>query len=268
MKLIDAHIHLEMYEPVEQEQLLAGLHESGVDGLIAVSMHLDSCKRTAALADRFPGVVHPAYGFHPEQELPEDREWEQLLAWIRRHADQMVAVGEVGLPYYRRHEAMERGEEVALGGYIDLLEQFVLLAKELNKPIVLHAVHEDAAIACDMLEKYGVTQAHFHWYKGPTETTERMIRNGYMISLTPDVCYEPDIQELARRYPLSLLMAETDGPWPFEGPFAGQPTTPSMLHEVVAKVAEMKSQSVEHTTHQLYRNAVGFYHIHTSKRFG
>ena len=49
-----------------------------------------------------------------------------------------------------------------------------------------------------------------------------MADNGWFVSVTPDVAYEAEIQELAARYPIGQLMAETDGPWPFEGKFAGR----------------------------------------------
>ncbi|RNB87805.1 TatD family deoxyribonuclease [Brevibacillus fluminis] len=258
---IDAHIHLEKYEPAEQEQMLRDCSRAGVSGMIAVSMDLASAKRTSALAKQHPTLVFPAYGYHPEQAVPTPHEQEQLVAWIREHAAEMVAVGEVGLPYYLRQEMEEKGKAFVLEPYIELLDTFIRLAKELDKPIVLHAVYDDAAIACDMLEKHRVNRAHFHWYKGPVETTERMIRNGYYISLTPDVLYEPDIQELASLYPLSQLMVETDGPWPFEGPFAGKMTHPAMIADVVAKLAELKGLANEQIAERVYANTCAFYRI-------
>lgn len=258
---IDAHIHVERYEQQKQEQILRESAAAGISGLIAVSMNLESSMRTRDLAEAYPGLVFPAYGFHPEQELPSAGEMERLFQWIRAHADGMVAIGEVGLPYYLRQEAEKKGSVLPLEPYIELLEKFIRLAKELNKPIVLHAVYEDAAIACGLLEKHGVSRAHFHWYKGPRATTERMIRNQYYISLTPDVHYEPEIQELAALYPLSGLMVETDGPWPFEGPFSGMPTHPAMIADVQARLADIKGLTAEEVARQVYANTVAFYRL-------
>ena len=104
------------------------------------------------------------------------------------------------------------------------MERFAALAAETDRPLVLHAVYEDALKAAAILRKYGVKRAHFHWYKGDEETTRLLAESGYWISITPDVVYEPDIRQLAATYPLGQLMTETDGPWPFQGPFAGSPT--------------------------------------------
>ena len=74
-----------------------------------------------------------------------------------------------------------------------------------------------------------------------------MKNNGYYISLTPDIVYKPKIQALATDYPLDYLMVETDGPWPFEGPFQNQTTVPSMMHQSVQEIARLKRVSVTET---------------------
>ena len=71
---------------------------------------------------------------------------------MAEHADEMVAVGEVGLPYYARLEAESEGRPWDNRPYAYLLEQFIAFAKKHHKPVILHAVYEDADIACDLLE--------------------------------------------------------------------------------------------------------------------
>lgn len=259
--MIDAHIHLEQYDLETIEQIVKELPEKGIEALLAVSMNLDSCIRTEGLAARFPGIVRPAYGFHPEQPLPETNELNKLLEWIESRADarHFTAVGEIGLPYYSWAEAFERGEDFDMEPYIKLLDTLLGLASRLAKPVVLHAVYEDALIACDLLEKHEIQRAHFHWFKGPEEAIRRMIASGYYISFTPDILYEPEIQEIARLYPPELVMAETDGPWPFEGPFAGHPTHPSMIREVAAAWGKLHGYSLDQAENILTTNTVKFY---------
>lgn len=260
--LIDAHIHLDLYDEVTRERLLQELPACGVEAVVAVSMHLASSRLNLALAERHPGLVFPAFGFHPEQPVPGDEETNLLLSWIESHAGSMVAVGEIGLPYYARKEALEQGNSsFALEPYVDLLEKLLILARQLDKPVVLHAVYEDADLVCDLLERHNVTKAHFHWFKGAEKTVRRMADRGYYISFTPDIVYEPEIQELARWYPLDRAMAETDGPWPFEGPFAGQITHPRMTANVATAWAGIHGISPEEAAAALYRNTRRFYGI-------
>ncbi|OMF85345.1 TatD family hydrolase [Paenibacillus sp. FSL R7-0337] len=257
--MIDAHIHLDQYEDQVVSSILEGMPEQGIESLIAVSMNLASSKRTLELAASYPGLVKPAYGFHPEQALPTEEELNSLLKWITDHADNMAAIGEIGLPYYSRAEAIARGEGWEMEPYLGLLGRLLRLAAQLAKPVVLHAVYEDAWPVCDLLEQHGLTQAHFHWFKGPAATVDRMISRGYYISFTPDILYEPEIQELARRYPPELVMAETDGPWPFEGPFTGRTTHPAMVHDVAAAWGALHGYSVTEARAKLTANTVRFY---------
>jgi TatD DNase family protein len=214
MNMIDAHIHLDRYQDEEIKRIV--LDSAQIEALISVSFHLESSKRNLLLSQKYQ-KVKPAFGYHPEQALPSENELNVLLNWMDDHHDKMIAVGEVGLPYYLRQE-----QGISIAPYLEVLEVFISKAKKWDKPIVLHAVYDDAPFVCDLLEKYSFSKAHFHWFKGEQKTIDRMIRNGYHISITPDVVYEPEIQQLVSVYPQELMMVETDGPWPFEGPFAGK----------------------------------------------
>ncbi|ASA19439.1 TatD family hydrolase [Paenibacillus donghaensis] len=257
--MIDAHIHLEQYTAEVVAQMMRELPAADVEAVVAVSMNLESCERTRQLAAAYPAQVRPAYGFHPEQPLPAAAELETLLAWISSHAAECVAVGEIGLPYYTRAEALERGEPFEMAPYIALLDRLLGLAARLDKPVVLHAVYEDAMLACDLLEKHGIRRAHFHWFKGSEEAVSRMAKRGYYISFTPDILYEDEIRQLACVYPPQLVMAETDGPWPFEGVFAGQDTHPRMIREVAAAWGGLHGYAPSHAEELLTANTRRFY---------
>lgn len=259
--MIDAHIHLDLYEPDERDQLLTSLKFHGVKGLVAVSMNLESCRNLLNLKKHSNHPIFAAFGFHPEQALPDKEEVDELFRWIRENQGEMTAIGEVGLPYYSRTAAETSGERFDIEPYVLLLEQFVKLAAELGKPIVLHAVYEDAEIVCDLLEKHGVKLAHFHWFKGSVETLRRMKGKGYTISITPDIVYKERTKSLVEFYPLNLLMVETDGPWPFQGPFEGRRTHPSMIQDSIREISVIKKISVEEAGRILFENTIRFYNM-------
>lgn len=255
--IIDAHIHLDMYKEREQNQIIQQIKKGELRGLVTVSFHLSSAKENYRLAKTYKGI-YPAFGFHPEQPLPSEKEVAELLQWMEKEKEEMIAIGEVGLPYYSR---LKNKDGVNDEAYIELLKIFIELAGKWDLPIILHAVYEDAPIACELLEQYSIKKAHFHWFKGDKLTTERLIRNGYMISLTPDILYKDEIQQLAIHYPIEQMMVETDGPWPFEGPFTGKTTDPQMIHHSIKKIAELKKEDVKTIYQQLYENTCTFYGI-------
>src|SRR5699024_377532 len=254
--VIDAHIHLDKYDKNEQRIILQELDTYGIDALIAVSQDLASAKANLALAQKNERIK-PAFGWHPEQELPTGGEIADIQDMIAQYQDEIIAVGEVGLPYYLR----KKHPEIPLEPYVEILELFIRQLVQLDKPIVLHAIYEDATTVCDLLEKYDVNKAHFHWFKGDSKTTERMILNRHFISVTPDVIYEAEIQQLVLDYPLKQMMVETDGPWPFKGPFGNKPTHPKMMHQTIRKIAAIKKMDITEVYNVLFENTKRFYNV-------
>lgn len=255
-KVIDSHIHFDQYTQNEREKVINDLKMYRVEALITVATDLNSAKHILKLSNQYD-VVKPALGYHPEQKLPKRDEVDKLIQLIVENKEKIFAIGEVGLPYYLRNDLHISCNEK----YVDLLNIFIKLAKRLNKPIVLHAIYEDAKTVCQLLENESIEQAHFHWFKGDDATIERMIQNGYHISVTPDVLYEKESIDLVKKYPLDLMMVETDGPWPFEGIFKDEMTHPKMVHEVIRKIAELKRRSYRETAKIIYRSTVNFYNL-------
>jgi len=258
---IDAHIHAEKYQQQERVQMLQEASMCGVKAIVAVSMDLSSSKETYNLYQQYPAQIMPLYGHHPEIALPSAEEEEALIKWIREReeAKEVFSIGEIGLPYYTELEARTESKVFDLAPYIAFLDRMLFLAKELNKPVALHAVYEHADLVCDLLEKHGVTKAHFHWFKGAQATVDRMIQAGYFISITPDVLYEEEIRSLVKYYPLEQLMVETDGPWLFEGPYQGEMTRPAMVVDVVKEIAIIKQIQVDEAAEQIYQSTLQFY---------
>lgn len=254
--MIDSHIHLDHYKDEEIQAIISS--SSFIQSFISVSYDLESAKRNLLLSEKYP-KVQPAFGYHPEQSLPNEKELANLITWIESHKDNMVAIGEVGLPYYLRMEAAD--PFFPLQGYIELLEAFIILTKKWEKPIVLHAVYDDAPVVCDLLEKHSIEKAHFHWFKGDSKIVQRLIKNGYFISFTPDIVYEEEIQEIAKVFPIDQVMVETDGPWPFEGPFQGLVTHPQMMNESVGIISKLKRMPQQEVYHQLLANTQSFYSL-------
>lgn len=255
-KIIDSHIHLDMYEKNERNHLLQSCVNNDVEALITVSNHYLSAKQNIKFAQKHKNV-YAAIGYHPEQKMISDDELQLLITMIEQYHEKIVAIGEVGLPYYLR----KKDSTIQIEPYIRLLETFIEQAKQYNKPIILHAIYEDAEIVCDLLEQSNIKQAHFHWFKGNEKIIDRLIHNAYYISITPDLLYEAEIRRIVEQFPLSLMMVETDGPWPFAGPFHGQVTHPKMIHSTIKKIAKIKSMNVNEVYTILYNNTRSLYNI-------
>jgi TatD DNase family protein len=232
--MIDAHIHLDQSPAGSLHQEIDKWGEQGIQKVVAVSSDLSSSYRTLELKRRFPDFIFAAVGFHPEQPLCSEKDLLELFQLIKKERLMISAIGEVGLPHYELNRLEQPFEK-----YVETLYEFLKIAREEQLPVSLHAVHEKAGIALQLLKQAKIKKAHFHWLKADGQTVKEILNQGYYISVTPEVCYRERDQLLVKNIPISNLLIETDGPWPFSGPFSGRKTTPLFLKEIVPQISNI-----------------------------
>jgi TatD DNase family protein len=242
MQLVDTHIHLTSPRYADLPGLVMRAQRAGIVGVVAAAVDEASSHQILAMCDAFPTFVYGGLGVHPERPLSDD-EVERVLTLIRQERPRLVAIAEVGLPWYTIRERSDRATLIAAGE--PRLRRFLRLAHELELAVVLHAPHETAARALALLRAEGIERAVFHWHKASPEVTRAIVEHGYYISVTPETCYRARDRELVAAVPLHNLVIETDGPWPYSGEFEGRPTEPTFLRRVVDAIATIKGAAPE-----------------------
>lgn len=247
--LFDSHIHLDQFSDQEIARIL---QQPDLNGVLAVATNLASCERLLSLKKQYVNLSIAA-GFHPEQPLPSKTEITQLFEFIAKNHKNLTACGEVGLPHYLKRE----NPALDYQPYIDLLERFIVASKRYNLPLNLHIVYEDTEIALELLAKYQIQTAHFHWFKASDETLEKLLSTPYFVSLTPDILTNPKTQKVALAFPLERLLIETDAPWQHEG-FKPVEVTQQLV-AVIKKLAEIKQLPETTVIEQIRQNTQSFY---------
>jgi TatD DNase family protein len=255
--MLDSHIHLDADQYADVAGLIKRARDAGVKAAIAPGVTPASNRRVLELAAQYPGFVHAAIGFHPERFELTDADLEATLAMVKLNRDRICAIGEVGLPWYG--ETARRPEVIARARMI--LERFAMLASELDLTMILHCPHQTARDALMIIKHAKVRRAVFHWHKSDEATTHAIIEGGYFISLTPEVAYRDRDQALARVVPLDQMIVETDGPWPYGGPFEGKPTEPNFIPDVISAIARIRGDSVETVAQAIAINAKSLFGI-------
>jgi TatD DNase family protein len=258
MRLIDTHIHLTSPRYADLAGLVARAQQAGIAGVVAAAVDEASSHQILSMCDAFPAFVHGGLGVHPERSVSDD-EVERVLALIRHERRRLAAVAEVGLPWYTIRERPDRDTLIAAGE--PRLQRFLRLARELDLAVVLHAPHETAAPALALLRAERIERAVFHWHKASPEVTGAIVEHGYYISVTPETCYRDRDRELVAAVPLSNLVIETDGPWPYGGEFEGRPTEPTFLGRVVQEVATIKGVTIDEMAEIVTANAVRLFRL-------
>ncbi|EFL81787.1 TatD family hydrolase [Actinobacillus pleuropneumoniae] len=249
--MFDSHIHLDQLDVSQIERIVS---DPLLQGILAVSTDLASAETLLALKQKFP-KIQIAAGFHPEQVLIDEKQQQALFDWIVKNRANLTAIGEVGLPNYLKRQ----NPKLDYQPYLALLEQFVVLSKRLNLPLNLHIVHDDVAITLDLLEKYQIQQAHFHWFKTDDDSLERFLRTPYFASVTPDILWNLKTQKIVRNLPLDRLLIEIDSPWRHES--LENASISQQLQAILTQLAKLRVESESMIRSQIRRNYQQLYGI-------
>jgi TatD DNase family protein len=233
--VIDTHAHLESC-PDGPDAAVASAAEAGVDRILTIGR-----EQAVDLAAANPGVW-AIVGWHPHEAAEADVEaLRPLLSQPR-----VIAVGEVGLDYYRDNAPRDDQRRV--------FSEQIDLASELGLPLVIHTRDADDE-TFPMLERSRVPVV-LHCFSSPDRLSEAVSR-GYMLSFAGNVTYPKalELQEAARRAPAELLLAETDSPYLAPVPLRGRPNIPANVVHTVEFLAGLRGVGRDELAEQIERNA-------------
>ena len=229
--IFDSHAHYtDKAFNDDRKNMLGSLKESGICGVINCGADIESSVFSVELADEYD-YIYAACGIHPEEA---DKAPENYIEILRKLAEnkKCVAIGEIGLDYYWRQDTKEKQKE--------LFENQILLAKELDLPIIVHdrEAHGDTL---EILKKHK-PKGVLHCFSGSPETAEEILKLGMYIGLGGALTFKNARKavEVAGMLPLDRLLLETDCPYMAPVPFRGKRNYSGYIPYIAEKVAEIK----------------------------
>lgn len=157
--MIDTHIHLDSARYGDCAAVCERSTERGVEAIVVPGISQASNLTVLDLAERFPGLVYAAVGLHPELPAMDRGDIDAMADFVRRNRTSICAVGEVGIPHYGPSAAIPERQALAR----EIVEHAAVLARQHDLAIILHAPHETAAVALQIVRRAGVRRVVFHW---------------------------------------------------------------------------------------------------------
>jgi TatD DNase family protein len=221
--VIDTHAHLDALE--DPSGAIARAREAGVNRIVAIGSGLESTQATLAIAAGEPGIAVAA-GVHPHQAADEEP-LDRLLD------DRIVAVGEIGLDFFRDYAP--RNEQLRVFG------AQLRLAAEHSRPVIVHSRSADDETA-ELLAEFGGTVV-LHCFSSPGLLPVALER-GYYVSFAGNVTYPKatELREAARSVRADRILAETDSPYLAPQPVRGKRNEPAYVLHTVASLAETRGE--------------------------
>ncbi len=253
--IFDSHAHYDDHAfDEDREEVLAALAESGVGTVVNVGASLEGTRRTVELAERYP-FIYGAAGVHPDEvnELNED-----TFAWLKEQCagDRIVAVGEIGLDYYRDRTDHETQKKWFI--------RQLALAGELSLPVIVHSREAASDTMKILKEMYDLhIPVVVHCYSYSLEMAKEYVKMGYYLGIGGVVTFQNArrLREVVQNIPLSHLLLETDCPYLAPVPDRGKRNDSRKLIHVADAVAGLKGITTEEVIRITEENAAAFYRL-------
>lgn len=160
--------------------------------------------------------------------------------------DKCDAIGEIGLDYHWGKENKDK--------QIDIFKRQVQIAKELNKPIIVHS--RDAIQDTYSILRQTPVKGVIHCYSDSAQMAKNFVKLGYYISISGTVTWKNAREplEVVKCVPLDRLLIETDCPYLTPEPNRGKRNEPANVIYTGKKICEELGLSEELFKMQLNDN--------------
>lgn len=231
---------------------IANKYQVGVYAAVGLHpVHLDS-----------RAVEGPDYKFNPRVEVFSRDVYEKMAKF-----EKVVAVGEIGLDYYRLDENLnidlikKKQKEVFLSQ--------LKIARLEDLPVIIHCrdAHNDMLELITTFKKenkelfltkpWGVV----HCFSGDENLAWKYFSLGLLVSFTGIITFTDQYDNLLRRIPNSKFMIETDAPYLTPVPYRGKRNEPLLVKNIAKKIAEVKSINLDRVEEVTTGNARKLFRI-------
>ncbi len=249
--IFDSHAHYDDEQfNTDRDELLSSFKEKGISGVVCCGVNIETSCFAVNLSHKYD-FVYSAVGFHPlDNGEYRDGDLEKIKELAQD--EKCVAIGEIGLDYHYEKESRDR--------QLMLLEKQIILAKELDLPVIFHdrESHEDTL---NILKKYK-PKGVVHCFSGSVEMAKEIVKWGMYIGLGGAVTFKNAVKpcEVAKFVPSDRLLIETDAPYMTPVPFRGKRCDSLHIPYTAEKIAELRgvtAQEILNLTDKNARNLFG-----------
>jgi TatD DNase family protein len=267
--LTDTHCHLNFDDyHADLDAVLDRSRAAGLQRILVPGIDLESSREILSMVEKDP-LLYAAVGVHPNSGNSWNKETRVGLRNLVDHPG-VVAIGEIGLDYYRDRTPRDMQKEI--------LQQQLDLALECCLPVILHVRNqseEDRSCMEDLLkilEKWVISasppfkdRSHkpgvLHSFSGNLLESIQAVELGFYLGITGPVTYKTAeaLRDVVKAAPLDRLLIETDGPFLSPQAKRGKRNEPAHVCYIVDKISEVIDEPVDRVAEQTTANAAALF---------
>lgn len=254
--LIDTHSHFYSKEFNDDlNECIQRCKDNGVQQVLMPNVDTESIEKMHLLEDENQDFFKCMMGVHPcyvkdnyKQELATCRNWLEQREYC--------AVGEIGIDLY--------WDKTTLGIQQDAFRQQIKWAKELGKPIAIHARDSFQEIfeILDEENDDNLTGVLHCFTGGIEEANKIMGYGGFKMGIGGVLTFKKaGLDKVIEQVPLSELVLETDAPYLSPTPKRGKRNESSYLLYIAEKLADIKGESLKTVAEVTTANATQLFNL-------
>lgn len=250
--LTDTHCHMLKCYYDDMDTYIKEASDNNVKRIVVAATNLSECEEVIELGKKYENVYY-CLGIHPEFY---NENFEELEKIARKVMDdkKFVAIGEIGLDYY--YDKNHKDEQ------IDLLEKQLNLAKNLNKPVVVH-LREATKDLIDTLRRFDL-KGIIHCFSGSIETANILLDMGYYIGVGGVMTFKNSkVDEVIKKIPIERITLETDAPYLTPEPFRGKQNASKYVGVIAEYLANIKNLSLDEVSKKTEENVCKIFTFRT-----
>ncbi len=244
----------------DREQVLQRARDAGVVQMIVTGASEEGSRKARELALEYPGELFATAGVHPHRASDYTDQTHALLQDLVKN-DEVVAVGETGLDYFRDFSPRDVQQ--------DVFRHQLQIGVESQLPCFLHLrdAHEDFhAILSEYRDR--LSDVVVHCFTGNREELRAYLDLDCYIGITGWICDErrgTHMKEYLADIPENRLMVETDAPYlkprNLRPRVKSHRNEPRFLPWIVGTLAAVRGMTPEDLAGQTTENSRRFFRI-------
>lgn len=252
LSIFDSHCHLHFGDHYSEDldEVISRACLYGVTRMVTIGIDCEDSEKAVAVAESYNNIF-ATVGVHPHDVAGMSKSHYLSLERLAQHP-KVVAIGEIGLDFYRNLSPREDQEKHFVGQ--------LNMARDLKKPVVIHCRDAHPELQRLMREH----RAHevggiIHCFSGSPDDAQVYLDMGFYISVAGPITY-PKAELLRRsvaKVPINRLLVETDAPFLSPQPVRGKRNEPAWVVATFVALCRLKGVSLQEGANQLSANLKG-----------
>lgn len=226
--LIDFHFHLDYYEDYINKYEY--INNKFIYTLCMTNMpELYEANISILKVTKY---VKFALGFNPQ--LAGSEKFNKNI--FNKYLTTTKYIGEVGLDYSREYISSKNKQK-------EIFEYICSVVADKNKIMSIHSRNAEEDVL-SILVKNKIKYAIFHWYTGSLSTLEKIIKEGYYVSVNSSMMKTKKGLEIIKSIPLDRILVESDGPFTKVGDKVAKPENLRSIYNELSRILGLKSEEL------------------------